>query len=164
MNIRLVAPALLMTFALGACAPAPDPDEPRPGAEPPAPGLQSMPAVGDPVMVQVPERHPWEISRIAGFELPPEVGRPTLVLEAETAEVSGFAGVNRFTGSYELGADRLVFGPLASTRMAGSPEAMAMEQIYLEALSRIDGWRLRDERLELLVDGQPVLVFRPMAD
>ncbi len=164
MIARSVALMLLMSFMLAACSPAPDPDEPRPGAEPPVSGLQSLPAVGDSVMVQVPERHPWEIIHIAGFELPPGARRPTLTLDAETAEASGFAGVNRFTGSYELGAQQLAFGALASTRMAGPPEAMAMEQIYLEGLSRIDGWQLREDRLELLAEGQPLFLFRPRVD
>ena len=38
--------------------------------------------------------------------------------------VSGSAGVNRFSGTARLDGDRLTLGPLRTTRMAGSPEAM----------------------------------------
>lgn len=161
MKLRVLLAGPLAACLLTACAPSPDPDEPRPGTEPPAPAptLQALPDSEDPVMVQVPERNAWTVRRIAGFDLPADARRPTLRLDAETAQASGFAGVNRFTGSYELDAEGLSFGPLASTRMAGPPEAMALEQVYLEALSRVDSWRLRDERLDLLAEGQRVLTF-----
>ena len=40
---------------------------------------------------------------------------------------SGWAGVNRFTGSYALEGATLTIGPLAMTRMAGPPERMEQE-------------------------------------
>lgn len=159
MKLRVLLAGILAACLVAACAPSTDPDEPRPGTEPPAPTLQALPDSDDPVMVQVPERNAWTVRRIAGFDLPADARLPTLRLDAETAQASGFAGVNRFTGSYELDAEGLSFGPLASTRMAGPPEAMALEQVYLEALSRVDSWRMRDERLELLAEGQRVLTF-----
>lgn len=57
------------------------------------------------------------------------------------ARVSGFAGVNRFSGPYSLSLGErdvgvLVIGGLAATRMAGPEEAMRFEDALLEALGR----------------------------
>lgn len=50
--------------------------------------------------------------------------------------VTGNAGVNRFRGQYTLAGDRLTVGALATTRMAGTPEAMQREQRLLRALAQ----------------------------
>lgn len=44
--------------------------------------------------------------------------------------MSGQVGVNRFTGSVTLGGDMLEVGPVASTRMAGPLELMALEDRF----------------------------------
>src|SRR5450631_2426735 len=58
---------------------------------------------------------------------------PTLVLDPD-GTVSGSTGVNRFRGTYELAEALLEIGPLVTTRMAGSPEAMEVEQHFLSVL------------------------------
>src|SRR5664279_340059 len=46
--------------------------------------------------------------------------------------VSGSAGVNTYSGTYEAGGSgSLQIGPLVSTQMAGPPAAMAAETAYL---------------------------------
>ena len=50
--------------------------------------------------------------------------------------VTGRATVNRFFGPYEIHADVLTLGPLATTLMASRPEAMDQEKRVHEALSR----------------------------
>jgi len=109
------------------------------------------------VVIQVPERHPWQVVRVAGATMPTGARAPTLVLDAEQGQASGFAGVNNYFGAYDLVGERLSFGALATTRMAGPPELMAMEQIFLEALGGVDGWRMRDGALELLAGEAAVL-------
>ncbi len=126
--------------------------------------LPAMPGEAAPVMVQVPERNPWQVASVSALSLPPDARRPTLQLDADSGQVSGFAGVNRFSGSYELGADYLSFGALGATRMGGPPELMVAEQIYLEALSRVDGWRMRDGRLELLMGNTVLMGFVPHSE
>ena len=160
-GLWLVATACL----LAACGDAGDPREQgrdtRPAREA---ELPAMPGEAAPVMVQVPERNAWQVVSVNALSLPPGARRPTLQLDADSGQVSGFAGVNRFGGSYELGADHLSFGALAATRMAGPPGLMAAEQIYLEALSRVDGWRMRDDRLELLVGDTVLMGFAPHSE
>lgn len=50
--------------------------------------------------------------------------------------VTGNAGVNRFRGQFTLAGDRLTVGALATTRMAGTPEAMQREQQLLTVLAQ----------------------------
>ncbi len=64
--------------------------------------------------------------------------------------VSGSAGVNRFSGTARLDGDRLTIGPLRTTRMAGSPEAMDAETAFLHALDEVVAVRLDGDDLTLL--------------
>ena len=48
----------------------------------------------------------------------------------EADRITGRVGVNRFTGSFTLEGDVLQVGPVASTRMAGPPELMALESRF----------------------------------
>jgi heat shock protein HslJ len=83
---------------------------------------------------------------------------PTLLLSDDT-RASGFAGCNRYTGSYEIAADRLAFGLLAMTRMACA-ETMDVEQQYLAALEKTRGYRNAGDDLVLVGDSGPVARFR----
>lgn len=77
-------------------------------------------------------------------------------LEFDAAgRVAGHAAVNRVHGSARVDGDRLFLGPLASTRMAGPPEAMDDEAALLEALEQVTALRLDGDDLELLdADGE----------
>lgn len=59
----------------------------------------------------------------------PDGRRPTVGFPAAD-EVSGFAGVNRYTM-------RWPGGPATATKMAGPPAAMALENQFLEALQLV---------------------------
>lgn len=65
-------------------------------------------------------------------------------------QLSGSAGVNRFSGTARLDGDRLTIGPLRTTRMAGSPEAMDAEAAFLHALDEVVAVRLEGDDLTLL--------------
>lgn len=54
---------------------------------------------------------------------------------APDGSVSGRAGCNRFTGSYEQSAEVIQFSPMAVTRMACEGAAMATENAVLSVLS-----------------------------
>jgi heat shock protein HslJ len=71
--------------------------------------------------------------------------------------MSGFAGCNTFRGTYELDADRLILGPLATTKMACQGPASAIEADYLAALGSISTWQRIDRRL--LLGGPVPLTF-----
>ena len=65
-------------------------------------------------------------------------------------QVSGQAGVNSFGGSARVDGDRITIGPLRTTRMAGSPEAMDAEAAFLGALEEVVAVRLDGDDLSLL--------------
>lgn len=102
----------------------------------------------------------WELAELGpGQPLAAVERKPTLEFGAEGA-VGGFSGVNRFRGKAMLEGDKLSFGPLATTRMAGPPAAMELEQRYLEALGRVAGYELTGGRLTLRdAASQQVLAF-----
>ena len=77
-------------------------------------------------------------------------------------QVSGFASINRYSGSMQLddqgGAP---WSQLASTRMAGPPELMQQESIFLEALQRVQRLSLEGIHLHAQSEEDQVeLVFR----
>jgi heat shock protein HslJ len=61
---------------------------------------------------------------------------------------SGSTGVNRMFGRFVIDGERIEFGAAGTTRMAGSPEAMAVESRFLAAINlggaiELDGDTLR---------------------
>lgn len=78
----------------------------------------------------------WRLLALEGQVL--EADNPDLSFDKAAGTVHGFNGCNRYQGSFVLDGDRIRFGQLGSTRMAGSPEAMAMEQRFMAALDGRD--------------------------
>lgn len=73
----------------------------------------------------------------------------TLSIEAD-GRATGSSGVNRYFGKAELGqGDRITFAPMASTRRAGPPKAMAQERNYLKQLSEASNWAIDGDCLVL---------------
>ena len=75
--------------------------------------------------------------------------------------VSGNAGVNTYSGTYEAGGSgSLQIGPLVSTQMAGPPAAMAAETAYLDALERAGGYISDGTTLTIsAANGDPLLEY-----
>jgi heat shock protein HslJ len=74
---------------------------------------------------------------------------PHLIINSVNRSVGGHAGCNRFTGSYDLKGDRLHLGRLVATLMACA-EGMETERAFLDALGRVNRWRIAGQQLELL--------------
>lgn len=62
--------------------------------------------------------------------------------------VSGSTGVNQLTASYNVTPEYLTFGPMATTRRAGSPELMAQEHRVVGSLAGMCRYRLSHAVLE----------------
>lgn len=96
-------------------------------------------------------------STVAGTEA-------TLAL-ASDGTASGNASCNRFTATYEVGegypdVQTLVFGPIATTKMACEPDVDAQERVYLEGLEKAGRYLIDGERLSLFDDdGNLLLAF-----
>lgn len=86
-------------------------------------------------------------------------------ITAEFAEgtLSGQAPVNRYNASYEVAAEGngIEIGPIAATKMAGEPAAMAAEGAFFALLSTVTGFEQSAEELVLLAEEAPVLEFEP---
>lgn len=76
----------------------------------------------------------WPIERVDWH------GADGASLRLEDGRVSGSAGINRLMGDYTLAGDRLGFGVIATTMMAGPPERMEAEQRFLSALGQVARW------------------------
>ncbi len=74
----------------------------------------------------------WEVVDIAGE--PVELERLPSIEFGEDGRVAGSTGVNRLMGSYELTGSTLGLSQLATTMMAGEPEAMRAEARLVQAL------------------------------
>ncbi len=82
-------------------------------------------------------------------QLVPDAPQFNVTLRFDDGKVSGKAPVNRYFGTAAVGDGSVTFGPLATTQMAGSPEAMTAETQYLEALAGVTAWQLSGEVLTL---------------
>ena len=111
----------------------------------------------------------WTLTELSGkpFAAPAGGrGAPTLQFDAAKKSANGFSGVNRYFGGYEKDGDKLKFGALAGTRMAGPPEAMQAESAFLAVLASVSQWQIADGVLALQSEGKVVARFtaRPAAE
>lgn len=89
----------------------------------------------------------WRPSHIGEMTLADDV---ELFVQFETdGEVAGFAGCNRFFGSYDLTENTIRIGPLGTTRMACPPDVTAFEYSFIEALQSAATVARADTRIAL---------------
>jgi heat shock protein HslJ len=106
----------------------------------------------------------WELSSLEGAGVasvqPEGAHRPSLSITPE-GRLGGNAGINRVSGQLDASAipqGGFATGPLATTKMAGSAEAMRFEQRYLDLLQRAKGFTLSGGTLRLLDAGRNELL------
>jgi urease alpha subunit len=87
-----------------------------------------------------------------------EVGKlaDLVILERDPLQVAPNAIKNI---NVALVRDQVVIGDLASTRMAGPPELMALEERFAGTLRTVNRFHVRGSRLELLRDETVVATF-----
>lgn len=102
----------------------------------------------------------WELMELAGQAAPTGAGgrRATIRFEADTSRAAGFAGCNRFFGTYTLAGTALRFGPVGMTRMACA-EGMQLEQQLSAALDATRSYTLNANQLTLVGSEGPVMGF-----
>ncbi|WP_223032545.1 META domain-containing protein [Hanstruepera marina] len=71
--------------------------------------------------------------------------------------VSGYSGCNRFSGTYETIGNTLKIGPLASTKMACTPDRNAVESQFLSLLNEINTYEYLDGKLILKTGDKTVI-------
>ncbi len=103
----------------------------------------------------------WKLLEVSGqaVVVADQMREPQLVLNSQDGRFAGSGGVNRLMGGYILDGATLTFSQVATTMMAGPPEAMAQEQAIVAALGRVRGYRITGDQLTLVDEfGQPALM------
>jgi putative lipoprotein len=92
----------------------------------------------------------WRLERLAGADVDADDDevRSTITFGPD-GNVSGSGGVNRFFGGYGVAGDRVEFGQLAATLMAGPERAMEQEQRFLAVLGGTVGYAVDGDVLTL---------------
>lgn len=111
----------------------------------------------------------WQLSELAGqavSELLPAGAALPGISFGQDGSVSGSTGVNNFFGNLDLGElakGNFNLGDLSQTRMAGSPEAMAVENQFLSLLQQVTGFDISGDTLTLLGSGaRELMKFVPL--
>ncbi len=88
-------------------------------------------------------------------------GRPvTLRIDVSPdAVAAGFAGCNRYTGSYTVRRDSITFGPSASTKIACA-QGMDLEQAYLSTLPKVVTYAIEDSTLTFFGASGTLVTYR----
>jgi heat shock protein HslJ len=73
--------------------------------------------------------------------------------------ISASVGLNSIGGSYKLDGEKLSFGPMLSTKMAGPPALMKAEDQYVEALNGVQSYALSEGGVTLTLSGKQTLRF-----
>jgi heat shock protein HslJ len=81
---------------------------------------------------------------------------PELQLSSTDRRVAGNTGCNRITGSFAINGEEFRFNNFATTKM-GCPGYD--ENIYLDALNRVNRFRLNADQLSLLQDSTLLMTF-----
>jgi heat shock protein HslJ len=107
----------------------------------------------------------WQLVEVGGqpAEPVPEGDRAAnFRLNDADHRVTGYGGVNRLTGPYELNGKALKFGTLAMTRRAGPEPLMRQESALSRAIEQTASWRgAGPDEIELLDSaGRPLARFK----
>lgn len=100
--------------------------------------------------------------RLTGWAEPdPLPASGPITAEFADSRISGSSGVNRYTAGVSTGSDgAFTVDVVASTRMAGPPEAMAAETVFLQRLQTATSYAVDGDTLVIAdADGQPSLTF-----
>ena len=107
----------------------------------------------------------WKLARMVrdGKEVPLVPNSKVTANFHAAGRVAGAASVNRYFGSYKATAEgRIEWSPpgFGATRMAGRPELMQQEALFLDALAKVSTARMEGTRLLLANDdGSVELTF-----
>lgn len=101
----------------------------------------------------------WSLIRLGESSLSayPHQNEAYIVLDPSTHRVSGSGGCNRLMGSYKVDGDHLKFSQMAGSMMA-CVQGMETEQGFLQALTRVNTWKVNDSGLELFDTSGKLLV------
>ncbi|WP_028329565.1 META domain-containing protein [Brachyspira alvinipulli] len=86
-------------------------------------------------------------------------GKEVTIAFPETNMVGGKSAVNNYFSEFSLNGDKITFNALASTKMAGPEEDMAVETEYLQILGGADTISLEGDVLTITTTSGTNLIF-----
>ena len=143
--------ALLMVGSLGACA-----DYTTTGVP------SGEKAANEEVKIE--EGHPLEATSWALTESSlssQDLGSLGITADFFKDQMSGQAPVNSYFTDYTTEGEKIKFGPIGSTMMAGDPKLMSAEAAYFELLGTVTTFELTPEKLTLKAGAEEVLGYVP---
>lgn len=106
------------------------------------------------------QHHHWNLVAINGTTINTNIKSDLEI--AEHFSINGMAGCNRFFGSASLEHNRLKADPLASTKMACSPEEQAVETAVLHTLG--NGATVNNQGQQMELVGEQYTLTYALAD
>ncbi|WP_187262993.1 META domain-containing protein [Pontibacter beigongshangensis] len=102
----------------------------------------------------------WVLLSFAENEVPatPKTNTSFIHFDSENDKVKGFAGCNRFFGTYTLKGERLSLHSLGSTRMA-CPD-IEVENYLMKVFETVTSYKIAGELLTLYSKNTAVAIFR----
>lgn len=82
----------------------------------------------------------------------------TLEFDSKTNKVSGFAGCNRFFGTYSADGNTISFSELGATRMMCQEEANKIEGNMFKALAEVNTFELSEGKLSLKNNTETLII------
>lgn len=105
----------------------------------------------------------WELKAWSVSSVDPSDYAMTLSFDKHT--FSGRSAVNRYGGGYRTIGDRVWLTDMYTTLMAGSPEDMHAERVYMELLGQVKKFTVSDTELILLDNnGNQLLIYAPIRE
>jgi len=100
----------------------------------------------------------WKLTKLEGRDVSSLNPPVTLLLDESQKKVSGYAGCNRFFGSYQSENTGITFSGMGSTKMF-CQETMPIEDAYFKALGNVQAFKTTDNQLHLMAGNKVVLEF-----
>lgn len=100
----------------------------------------------------------WKLTKMDDIDLSALDQPVTFTLDETTHKVSGYAGCNRFFGTYQSNGATLSFSDMGSTKMF-CQDRMSVEDAYFQSLSKVQSFKTEKEKLYFLSEGSVILEF-----
>lgn len=105
----------------------------------------------------------WVLTELQGTPIVaggPRKEAPRLEISLSEGRVTGTTGCNRLNGTIKADTRQVLFGPLATTRMACDSSVAHIESKFLSELGNPLTYRIGEGQLTFLSKGKPVMTFK----
>jgi heat shock protein HslJ len=101
----------------------------------------------------------WKLESLNGKSIQLKGGKNiTIIFNRANGNFKGFSGCNTSFGIYFSGKKNLQLSEISQTEMVC--DEMKTESDYMEALKKVDGYKISEDKLNLTSFGNPVAVFK----